>query len=209
MTMSKLKSITSVLAILLLLSPLAATPHEMGPVGPDGREIVCDLPQAEKKHNVGGRDGAGLCVFTSIEYAGRWQHVLPLFDFQKDMTQEDGGGWPDKVDDMLKKYAPSVAYIQDTTGDPKILELALKTGRMPCVTYDGHDCHYSGTIGHMICLVYLDDQYAAVTDNNFPEDEQVTWMTRDEFLARWRGNGGGWTVILLSPPPPPLPHNHK
>src|ERR1051326_5161530 len=35
-----------------------------GLVSPDGtEEMQCPLPSSEKKHNVGGKDGAGLCVF--------------------------------------------------------------------------------------------------------------------------------------------------
>jgi hypothetical protein len=32
-------------------------------------------------------------------------------------------------------------------------------------------------------------------------------MPPAEFLARWRGSGGGWAVVLLKPGPPPIPIN--
>jgi uncharacterized protein (TIGR03000 family) len=35
---------------------------EGGPVGPGGVEVSCDLPPELRTHNVGGRDGAGLCL---------------------------------------------------------------------------------------------------------------------------------------------------
>lgn len=171
---------------------------------PDGSvEVACDLPESEKKRNVGGRDGAGLCVFTSIEYAARWQNETKLKDFQKFMRQEPGGGWPEKVDRMIEKYAKGVRYIQSTSKDWELLKAAVRSGRMPCVTYDGHDPHYSGSIAHMVSLAHADDKWVAVTDNNYPGDSQHVWMTPEDFKRRW----DGWAVYLLSPPPPPPPRN--
>lgn len=185
-----------------------ARPVEGGKVSPDGSvELTCDLPQEEKKRNVGGRDGAGLCVFTSIEYAGRYQNEPELLNFQENMRKELGGGDPEKVDKMMRKYAPNVKYLQHTGGDPEILKLAIKNGRGPCVTYDGNDVHYRGSIAHMVWLPHFDDKWACVSDNNFTKDDQFVWMSPDEFVKRWRGNGGGWCVILLKGPPPPVPHN--
>ena len=85
--------------------------------------------------------------------------------------------------------------------------IALKTGRMPSVTYDGHDPHYSGSIAHMVNLIYLDDQEACVLDNNFVGEQELVWLSRADFLQRWTGGSQGWAVILLAPPPPPVPHN--
>jgi hypothetical protein len=45
--------------------------------------------------NKGGTDGAGLCVFTSIEIAAHWKNVEQLRGFQEKMTHEQGGGWPE------------------------------------------------------------------------------------------------------------------
>lgn len=185
-----------------------ARPVEGGKVSPDGtEEITCDLPQSEKKKNVGGRDGSGLCVFTSVEYDARFQNVRELFDFQQKMRSELGGGWPEKVDRMMKKYAPTVKYLQHTGGDPEILKAAMRGGRGVCVTYNGHDCHYSGSIAHMVWLPHFSEKWACVSDNNFVRDDQYVWMSPDEFLKRWRGTGGGWAIILLAPPPPPPPKN--
>lgn len=80
---------------------------------------------------------------------------------------------------------------------------------MPAVTYNGHDRalggHYPSVIAHMVNLVYLDAQSAAILDNNF--EKEILWMTRQEFLSRWTGKGNGWAVVLLAPRPPPVPHN--
>ncbi len=187
-------------------------PAEGGRVSPDGAvELVCDLPASERKKNIASK-GLGCCVFRSIDYAARWQQVPELYDLPEQLVQAGipGGGYPEKVDEVLQRFGPDVSYIQDTSGDADILEAILKTGRMPCVTYNGHDCHYSGSIAHMVCLPYFDRQtgWACVSDNNFPGDDQFVWMSPDEFLKRWKsGGGGGWVLALLAPPPPPAPHN--
>jgi len=173
-----------------------------GPTSPSGKEVECDLPLSQRTKNVGGRDGAGLCVFSSIGHAARWQNEKRLVDFQKQMTKEPGGGYPEKVDRMIAKYGKGTPYIQYEGRDSTILKLALKTGRMPSVTYDGHDPHYSGSIAHMVNLIYLDDQEACILDNNFIDE--LVWMSTKEFSERWTGDGG-WAVILLAPPPPPPP----
>lgn len=186
-----------------LQAPVGA-PVEGSKTSPDGTtEVACDLPASEKKKNVGGRDGAGLCVFTSIEYSARWQNERRLFDFQKCMRQEPGGGYPTKVDAMIKKYAPGVAYIQSTSNDYELVKAAIRSGRMPAVTYNGHDPHYRGRIAHMVSLAHADDKWVSVTDNNYPGDNQHVWLSPADFKQRW----DGWAVYLLSPPPPPPPRN--
>ena len=202
------------LALALLLpaavaaAPFSSTP---APVSPDGTRAVVDLPTAQHLRNTGGMGrggpgtGAGLCVFTSIEDAARWQNVGGLAGLQRYMTTREGGGYPQKVDAVLKafcasKNVPVPDYIQHTGGDDTFLDLAVKTGRGAAVTYDGRDDFYSGRIAHMVNLAHLDRETAAVIDNNRPG--VWVWMSRADFLSRWRGNGGGWAVVLLAPPPP-------
>jgi hypothetical protein len=193
---------------LLALGQVGA-PTVGGPTAPDGKtEVTCDLPVSERTKNVGGRDGAGLCVFTSIGHSARWQHEPLLENFQKQMRAEPGGGYPEKVDAMIAKYGKGAAYIQYEGKDPRILRLALESGRMPCVTYNGHCPHYGNvSIAHMVNLVYLDDGWACILDNNFIAEDDLVWMPRGDFLQRWYGGQNGWAVILLAPPPPPVPYN--
>lgn len=180
-------------------------------IGPNGQESTCDLPSELRMRNTGGMgpqgpgSGAGLCVFTSAEHAARWQQEEKMYGFQKKMMHEQGGGYPQKFDAMAAKYCNGAEYVQHTGGSEKFLELALKTGRMPSVTYAGNDSRYNGLIAHMVNLVHLDETSAAILDNNFPA--KYLWMSREEFLERWRERGGGWAVVLLASPPPPVPHN--
>lgn len=178
-----------------------------GPISPDGSATVaCDLAVSQRTKNVGGSDGAGLCVFSSIGHAARWQNERRLIDFQKAMRAERGGGWPQKVDQMIKKYGAGTKYYQYEGTDMSLLKLALACGRMPSVTYNGRDgVHYNSTIAHMVNLVYLDDALACVLDNNFVGDNELVWLTADQFKARWTGGQQGWAVFLWAAPPPPLP----
>jgi hypothetical protein len=187
-----------------------------GPRHPDGTEITCDLPPEQMLHNTGGSDGpggpgtgSGLCVFTSLDHSARWQNCEALIGFRDFMTHQPGGGYPSKVDRMIplmarSKGKPAPGYVQHTGGDPALLDLAIKTGRMPAVTY-GYSERYGRPVAHMVNLIHLDGRLACVLDNNFPGADKLEWMDRDEFLRRWRMMGGGWCVVLLAPAPPPIP----
>ena len=176
-----------------------------GRTSPDGTEaIACDLPETEHMKNTGGSDGAGLCVFTSVEHSGRWQNETSTLGFQERMRSEPGGGYPGKLDRMMKKYCPQCRYLQYTGNDPSLLRSALRSGRMPAVTY-GFSPRYNSRIAHMVNLVHFSDRWACVLDNNFPGSQKYEWMNPAEFQRRWVMGGGGWAVFLLSPPPPPIP----
>lgn len=210
------------LAILLLAVPLAlAQPGDLpltaitigGPTAPDGKtEVAVDLPLEVRLKNIGGSDGSGLCVFTSIAHSSRWQNEPLLSQFQAWMKQHPGGGYPEKVDRMIAQISKEKGvkppdYIQYQGNDPTVLKLALKTDRLPSVTYCGRDPHYRGqSVAHMVNLVYLDDTQACVLDNNFIGENELVWMSAEEFLSRWKGGQQGWAVILLTPPPPPPPY---
>lgn len=184
------------------------------PVSPAGVRATIDLPKDQHMQNTGGMGrrgpgtGAGLCVFTSMEHSARWQNILSLAGFQKWMTNKPGGGWPAKVDAMLKEWCKEKgiampAYVQHTGGDTAFLELALRTGRCPCVTYSGRDDFYSSDVAHMVNILHLDYERACILDNN--RAGTFLWMTRAEFETRWRAMDGGWAIVFLDAPPPPYP----
>lgn len=211
--MSRIRPILGVaIAIAFFASPIAAITPTETPTSPTGKRAAVDLPANLHIKNVGGRDGAGLCVFTSVELAAIYQNETRFFGFQKWMTKHLGGGWPDKLDQMIRKFCAErgvevPVYLQHTGGDDSILDLAIRTGRMPAITYAGRDDYYRGRIAHMVDLAHLDEIDAAIIDNNRPG--KWVWMTRTELLSRWRDNDGGWLVVLLASPPPPSPANEK
>jgi|SRR5579859_3891307 len=212
-----MRSVAHLLIILtasMVFGQSVTTLTEGGPVAPDGKtEVACDMPKELRVKNTGGRDGSGLCVFTSIMHSARYQGELRLWDFQKQMTKEAGGGYPQKVDAMISKYGPGTKYVQHTGGNLEFLYAAIRTGRMPGVTYAGRDMHYGRQrIAHMVNLVHLDPptktpRLAAILDNNFIGDNQLVWMNAEEFRSRWLDMMGGWAVVLLAPAPAPVPHN--
>ena len=204
------------LTLLAVVLPCCGHPAqgiEVGGPTHDGVEVQVDMPLSLRKKNIGGSDGSGLCVFTSIQNAARVQHVTTLENFQHFMSTRPGGGYPEKVDAMIAACAKQRGvipprYLQYEGTDPTPIRLACKAGRMPCITYDGRDkVHYSGHIEHMINCVYMDDKWACVLDNNFIGDDQLVWMTPAEFTSRWSGGQGrqGWMVLLLDPGAPPIP----
>jgi hypothetical protein len=177
----------------------------------DGTELHCDLPGSEHLRNKGGRDGAGLCVFTSIDHSARWQNVPALVGFRDWMTKHPGGGYPSKVAAMVKRICqergvPEPDYIQVERVDPEMLRRACKSGRMPGVTYSRSPTgrYGGGRIAHMVSLVHADERHFVILDNNYPGADKYEWMTEAE--ARKAGVFE-WAVILLAPPPPPPPRN--
>ena len=75
--------------LLLNLPGIYADSQIGGRTSPDGIEaLVCDLPALEHMKNTGGSDGAGLCVFTSVEHCARWQNEESLRGFQQKMRKE-------------------------------------------------------------------------------------------------------------------------
>lgn len=208
-----MKRTAALLLLLILASAALGKITTGGSIAPDGTtEVACDLPASLRLKNTGGRDGAGLCVFTSIGHSSRFQNVPLLKDFQAYMKQFPGGGYPEKVRKYVEKLAsekgqkpPDMLHIEGN--DLDLLHVAVRTGRMPSVTYGGRDPHYRGSIAHMVNLVHLDDTQAAVLDNNFIGENDLVWMSVEEFKDRYARPGGGWSVILLAAPPMPPPRN--
>ena len=200
--------------ILLLIFTLAATVG--GQVAPDGTEAQIDFPVAMQRRNTTSM-GEGCCVWTSIHHAAIWQNV-PAYQEAPEWIRQHripGGAYPEAV----AKYLPEMArergarttpqFLNYEGDDLDILKLACRTGRMPCVTYTFSPTgRYGGRrIAHMVNLIHADDHWFAVLDNNYIGENQIEWLTPDEFKRSFTGLGHGWAVILLAPPPPPVPRN--
>ena len=208
---------TRILCALVLSSSLAVGANIGGKLAPDSKtEIQLDLPASQHLKNIGGSDGAGLCVFTSISHSARWQHVERLENFRDWMKKYPGGGYPEKVTQKINQIAkeqgvPAPPYLQVEGGREllDVLRAALNSGRMPAVTYSFSPTkRYGGQrIAHMVSLVHLDSQFACVLDNNYPGVDKYEWMSVDEFLRTFTGGRSGWAVVLLDVGPPPLPWN--
>lgn len=221
-------------AVLLALGlATAAFPFDTTktPVAPDGTKAVIDLPPDQHMTNVGGSDGAGLCVPTSITVAAKWQGLFDLYQYRKFTESRPGGSYPEKTDADLKTYANRYKvtlppYVQHTGGDETFLELCFATRRMPGMTYAGLDGFYDSGVAHMVNGAHLDGSRGAIIDNN--RAGSWVWMKRQQLVNRWKGLddqgkailvpvglarwapvGGGWCFAWLGPPPPPVPPSAK
>lgn len=181
----------------------------------DSESLTCDLPGSQQMANVGSkRDGAGMCVFTSIEMSARFAGLEQMRGFRDWVaTNYRGGGWPDKVDECLnawfvaKKITP-IKYIQYEGKNPsEILDICDRTGRMANVTY-GYSPRYGGPIQHMVNCVMFRSDYGVILDNNFPGEDRYEWVQRDELARRTiYPNKTAWIFVWLPPGPPPSPKN--
>lgn len=203
-------------------APWATGASVGGRTGPDGTVVDCDLPHSLHMRNKGGMGrggpgtGSGLCVFTSVEHAAKWQGVRELWGFQEWMTHRPGGGWPEKLDQMIREFCASKgvavpAYIQIKRTDQAALRAALASGRMVSHTYLlSPTKRYRGAwIEHMVNSVAGSRASWAVLDNNHPGAEAYEWCSPAEWLHAHTGGGrrAGWAVVLVAPPPPPPPIN--
>lgn len=170
------------------------------------REVQCDLPAARHLKNKTSPRGEGCCTYASADMAADYHNFKPMIGVLNDRL---GGGTPSTMDAAFRRRAPGFKeYVQATsTETEKILDWAMQTNRIACVTY-GYGERYGSRIAHMVNLLHLDPPgpgaRACILDNNFPGTWE--WMSRDEFFRRHR-SGMAWAMVYLLPPPPPVPTN--
>ena len=104
------------------------------------------------------------------------------------MTASGRTTWPNGWIEANIRYA----YV--TNGDVKFLEWACRTRRGCGITIMGG--------GHMVALVYLDDKWAALLDDNAVE--HYIWVPRETLIAEWKASNG-WAVTPIYTPAAPLP----
>ncbi len=91
------------LLLAALIAVTATGAKVNGPTSPTGAPIQLDFPVDRHQKNKAGRDGAGLCVFTSLGQAADWQHLDALRDMRDWMTKYPGGGYPSKVTEFIAR----------------------------------------------------------------------------------------------------------
>jgi hypothetical protein len=170
-----------------------------GTVSPDGQtHSVLWVSSLEFPPNIASA-GLGCCSFRALDYCARLQDEPDLVGLPEKMVHDHvpGGGYPEKVDRIISRYAPGTHYWNDTSGDVRILTAAWKSQRPVCIDYSGHDPHYQGPIAHCVTLIAYDPDHdwAAIIDNNYPKLDQIVWMSRKALKQRWHG----WNYGLLKP----------
>lgn len=169
----------------------------------DGIHIFCDLDPSLHTRNVGGSDGAGLCVFASMKNIGEYQHNSIFTDVFDVMKGKPGGGWPSKVDREIsllcrQRGVDPPDYIQVMGRDPALTERAVQAGLMVGTTYNHSPSgRYGGQrIAHMVNLVHADGANYVILDNNYPGGSNYEWLSREE----WLSTRPDWSIILLESP---------
>jgi hypothetical protein len=192
-----------------------------GLVAPNYKPAALQFPPEMYVRNTAGTDGLGLCVFTSLHHAGKWQNAELFVKQLEFMRKQPGGGYPSKVDNVLraasKQFGLAIPqYVQIQDRDIDVLKLAIKNGYMPSVTYGiSPTGRYNGKkISHMVNLIHADDNFFGVLDNNYVGPDEIEWMTPAEFMRAYTTNGrspvggvNGWAVVLLTASPPKPPTN--
>jgi hypothetical protein len=209
----------ALIASLIAAASAAAQAVADAVAGPEyrGEQVTCDLPESLHLWNKGSdRDGAGMCVMTSIETAGIYQNVPGVRGLRDWCAREPGGAGPPKVADQLRRYfaakgLPVPPYVQYEGADPgPVMELADRTGRMICTTY-GYSPRYGKTIYHMVCAARFRGLWGVVLDNNpvgIGPGRLYEWLESAELIRRAKHpQGKAWVFVWLTPPPPPAPHN--
>lgn len=175
--------------------------------GPEynGSVVDCDIPRALRIRNTGGSDGAGLCVWASLEMAASYQNCKELIGTFEWMKSQPGGGWPERVDRVMKERAPAVKYKQYMGKELEFIREGINSGRPVCVTMGTGELYGMQTISHMVICIAIDDVNAAIIDNNDPDN--IWWMPVEVFHERaMHPNAQLWAFYTLAPPPPPIPH---
>lgn len=182
-------------------APRGHAPQLGGITSPDGTVSTIPIPDPLSwPKNIVSR-GLGCCGFRSVDYLARLQNVPELVNWPESMRDDGiaGGAYPQKVEQLFERFAPGVEHWQDTSKSHALLTASIRSQRGVAVDYSGHDPHYSGGIAHCVTLVAFDQDadWVAILDNNYPELDQIVWMSVADFDKRW----GGWSYGLLQQTP--------
>lgn len=178
-------------AIILIFGGSQATPSVDVPgfAAVDERPVV-NVPLKLRQENWLGNRGEGSCVHAAFISLLRWQGRLSTADNWR--RTHGNGEYPDSFYAQLD--TGKIRYAETTTGDVKFLEWACQTRRGAGITVKGG--------AHMVSLVHLDAEWAAILDNN--DVSKFKWIPRDTLLAEWKASYG-WAVSPVYTPAAPLP----
>ena len=182
------RNVLAVSLLCLLLSGCSDDGLKLRPVKKERPTV--NLPLSMRQSNWQGMEGDGSCTWASMVSLLRWQGRYRTADWVQ--RTYGAGEWPD---DMAKKLdAARIRYAYVTNGDVKFLEWACRTRRGCGITVLGG--------AHMVALVYLDDKWAALLDNNAVES--YIWVPRETLIAEWKASLG-WAITPVYTPAAPLP----
>ncbi len=133
----------------------------------------------------------GSCVHATLVTLLRWQGKEGVArEWRREFY---GGEYASTIARKMDSRGIRYAYI--TNGDVKFLEWACRTRRGCGIAINGG--------AHMVTLVHLDEEWAAILDNN--NTSKFTWIPRGDLIAEWKASYG-WAVTPLYSPSAPLPY---
>jgi len=164
-------------------------PPHLAPVVNEERPTV-NLPEVLRQKNWIGNKGEASCVWASTISLLRWQGRYVTANW---IRQNYGNGErPEHWMQLAEKIG--LRYALTTGGDVSFLEWACRTRRGAAITVMGGK--------HMVCLVHLDDKWAALLDNNATSN--YIWVPRETLIAEWKASYG-WALTPIYTPAAPLP----
>ena len=144
-----------------------------------------NVPRELRQSNWGGS-----CVHATLVSLLRWQGQCETADWWR---RTHGGG--EVLSSISRQMdAAGVRYASTWHGDVRFLEWACETRRGAGISIRKGK--------HMVALVYLDDEWAAILDNK--DVSQYRWIPRDELIAEWH-RSKRWAITPVYSPAAPLP----
>lgn len=152
---------------------------------------VVNLPNEYRKSNWLSPNGYGSCVHASFVTLLKWQGRYGTAKMWG--RAYSGGEWYTTFEKKLLKKNIRFAYTAKAN-DVSFLEWACRTRRGACVTIRGGS--------HMVTLVHLDENWAAILDNNATKN--FIWIPRERFIAEWKASYS-WAFTPVYTPSAPAP----
>ena len=197
------------IALLLVLLLAGCEVHHVVLVDPPPPEVPgANVPLAMRQKNWAstqpGTYGQGSCGNASTINVLRWHGEEKLADYWR--TKYMGGvtsvsltnAWTKEGIPYCTTFDPKT---YECSGDPEFLEWVSETKRAAVIWFkEFHSCSFHGYV------VRDGKEYAAVLDNNYPQDFE--YIPKVEFIKKWRGFGG-FAITPVSPnmqPSSPIPY---
>jgi hypothetical protein len=153
---------------------------------PPPERPVCNLPASLHIRNWPGPKGEGSCVHASLKNHAAWHND---FEFIRNWPYADGET-ATRVRQRLDSFGYDYGYTEKY--DSRFLDWCNATGHGAILWWKpSHCCTFMG-------WVKRDGKvYAAILDNNYPGEFQLT--EREQFIRLWSGYGG-FALCFMKPP---------
>jgi hypothetical protein len=153
---------------------------------------VVNLPPGCRIKNWPDENGYGSCTHATTAMLLRWQGRPGTANWWK--NNHNGGEYVHTLIDAYEAGGLRFADNSEDIGNVDFLQWACDTRRGAGVVVMGGR--------HMVALVHLDSEWAAILDNN--KIKEFIWIPRDRFVQEWL-DSGGWAITPVYSPMPPIP----